>query len=176
VSASLADYDNDGILDIFFANGALLRSERNFLQRNQGGGMFTDQAVAAGLEQALQSNQGVWADIDNDGDPDLFVTNYGQGNRLYVNQGDGTFDPIIRNHALAETAYSTGAAWGDYDNDGFFDLCVVNHGFQQSGSQPILLYRNLGNGQFEKVARDPAHFVQSSLHQLFGFEGSRARQ
>jgi hypothetical protein len=92
-----------------------------------------------------------WADYDNDGYLDLFVSNNGghpgkprgSGNRLYHNNGDGTFSAVSTGSIVNDPAWSWGAAWGDYDNDGFMDLFVANGGTQQ---QENFIYHNDGNG------------------------------
>lgn len=90
-----------------------------------------------------------WADMDNDGDLDLFVAFRGRPNRLYRNDG-GTFTEIARSVGLADTVETRAAAWGDYDADGHIDLYV---GFTPASSMPNKLYRNQGNGTgFHDVA------------------------
>lgn len=151
VSASWADFDGDGYLDLFAANGALVENVVDSLYRNLGQGRFTNVAVTSGLNQALKSTQGTWADIDGDGRLDLFVTHHAnQGNYIYRNLGGGAFQVISNGSVLNERLNSVGSAWGDYDNDGDLDLFVVNR--QLSGPlQRNNLYRNNGNGVFEKI-------------------------
>jgi hypothetical protein len=90
-----------------------------------------------------------WGDYDNDGFLDLFVTNPNSGgNRLYRNLGDSTFERITSGNIVTDRAESLGCAWGDYDNDGFLDLFVINGLF---GPQNNFLYRNNGDGTFTKI-------------------------
>ena len=119
------DYDNDGLHDIYVSNSV----GPNALYHNDGDGTFTDMAAAAGVDDpAGRGNGGCAADYDNDGDSDLYVTNYGRS-RLFRNDGNGTFTDFspstIEDHE-AEKRY-TGCAWADYDQDGHLDLIVVSH-------------------------------------------------
>ena len=133
------DYNNDGLLDIFFTNGAKLpsmdKSEPRFfnrLYRNNGDGTFTDVTREAGVEGSFYSIGVATADYDNDGYQDLFVTG-ANGYQLYHNNGDGTFTDVTGkaglNNAPPElrTAFSAAAGWFDYDNDGKLDLFIVNY-------------------------------------------------
>jgi len=151
VSATWADFDGDGNLDLFLANGALKDNIVDALYRNLGQGRFTNIAVASGISQALKSTQGTWADVDGDGRLDLFVTHHAnQGNYIYRNIGDGTFQVISNGNVLNERLNSVGSAWGDYDNDGLLDLFVVNRTLT-GPLQRNVLYRNKGGGMFEKI-------------------------
>jgi hypothetical protein len=97
-----------------------------------------------------------WGDYDNDGNLDLFVSNFGTPfNYLYRNQGDGTFARVTTGAIATDDTNSEGATWGDYDNDGFLDLFVA---VGLGGND--LLYRNNGDGSFTKIAADPV--VQSA--------------
>ncbi|MFN7995645.1 MAG: CRTAC1 family protein [Bryobacteraceae bacterium] len=137
---AMLDYDGDGRQDIFFVNGAALKDpmpggERpdksesrywNRLYRNNGNGTFTDVTVAAGV-QGHSYGQGVAvADYDNDGRPDLYVTNFGR-NILYHNNGNGTFSDVTEKSGTAGGGWSTGALFVDYDRDGFLDLIVSRY-------------------------------------------------
>ena len=152
------DYDGDGLDDIYLPDS----SGPNALFRNRGDGSFRDTAAAAGVDDPLgRGNGGCAADFDNDGDQDLYVTNYGPS-RLFVNGGDGAFDDQTAGAGLADhdsTFRSTGCAWGDFDRDGLLDLVVVRHlherelrMFQAEGFtnavRSLALYRNDGGGTF----------------------------
>ncbi len=137
---AILDYDNDGRMDIFFANGAKMPEMRktgpeyyNSLVRNRGDGTFEDVTARAGLAgEKLGYSFGVAAgDYDNDGRDDLFIANAGM-NTLYHNNGDGTFSDVTAGSGLdhkPENLLSVGAAWLDYDNDGLLDLIVTNYTF-----------------------------------------------
>ncbi len=152
VSAAWGDFDADGYLDLFVANGAFAENNVNALYRNLGQGSFTNIAATSGFNQTLMSTQGTWADVDGDGRLDLFVTHYNsQGNYIYRNLGGGTFGAIANGNGLNERLNSVGSAWGDYDNDGDLDLLVVNRGLPGADPQTNRFYRNNGSGTFEKI-------------------------
>jgi len=132
---AMLDYDNDGLIDLFFVNGTTLEGfpkgeePRPHLYRNKGGGSFEDVTDAAGLRNQWGWGQGACAgDYDNDGNVDLFVTYYGH-NRLFHNTGRGTFEDVTDRAAVANasTRWGTGCAFVDYDRDGFLDLFVANY-------------------------------------------------
>jgi len=124
------DFDNDGVLDLFFANGTTIEPSkvepRSHLYHGNGNGTFTDVTEKAGV--ALHGwGQGVAvADYDNDGFDDLYLTFYGK-NVLFHNNGNGTFTNVTAKAGVAGGGWSTSAAWADYDNDGFVDLYVARY-------------------------------------------------
>lgn len=137
---ALFDYDNDGRLDIFFANGAPLSDPTppgtipqktgpeywNRLFHQKPDGTFEDVTEKAGL-QGIGYDFGVAiGDYDNDGFQDIYVTGYG-GNRLYHNNGDGTFTDVTEKSGTAGGGWSSSAVWVDYDNDGRLDLVVLRY-------------------------------------------------
>jgi hypothetical protein len=141
-SCAWADYDNDGDLDLFVANAG---NQNNFFYENNGDGTFTKITTGVIVTDGGNSQGGSWADFDNDGDLDLFVTNYGQNNFLYRNNGDKTFTKITNGAIVSDVGNSYGSSWGDYDNDGDLDLFVANHkglGF---------LYSNNGDSTFARI-------------------------
>jgi hypothetical protein len=153
-SASWIDVDADGYLDLFVSNGGLSSVEPNFLYRNNGDGTFTRLTEGSIVSDSAASGGAVWADYDNDGDPDLFVPNRtspGQlTNALYRNDGDWRFTRISEGPVATDTIPSIAAAWGDYDNDGDLDLYVANvYGLANR------LYRNNGDGTFGSVWSGP---------------------
>ena len=128
------DYDNDGLLDLFFVNGTRLegfppgREPTNHLYRNKGDGTFADVTGSTGLG-ASGWGQGVCVgDYDSDGQDDLFVSYWGQ-NRLYRNAGRGRFEDVTRAAGMWQqrTRWGTGCAFVDYDRDGRLDLFVANY-------------------------------------------------
>ena len=142
------DYDNDGNLDLFISRGAWLPwPVRPSLLRNNGDGTFTDVTERAGLLDAVNSPSATWADYDNDGFLDLFVCCERQPNRLYHNEGNGTFVEVAARAGFRyDGRCAKGAAWIDYDNDGWPDLFVCN-----SGGAPSQLFHNNRDGSFSDV-------------------------
>ena len=133
------DYNNDGLLDIFFTNGADIPSlEKNSpsyynrLFRNNGDGTFTDVTKQAGLEGTGYSMGVAAGDYDNDGFVDLYVAGVNH-NQLFHNNGDGTFTDVTAKAGVSGNvpgrgkAWAVTAGWFDYDNDGLLDLFVVNY-------------------------------------------------
>lgn len=177
------DYDNDGWADIFFVNGTTREhwntaagpSDRLF--RNLGKGQFQDVTKAAGLIDSAWGMGCATADIDNDGDTDLYVTNFGP-NFLYINNGDGTFDEAGEKAGVDDKSWSTGAAFGDYNGDGLVDLYVANYvrfDFDKPAGDPRFcayrgvtvacgprglpgaadrLFKNQGLGRFQDVTQE----------------------
>jgi len=140
---ALLDYNNDGLLDIFLVNGGRITSPMqtpenfdrqnprywNRLYRQNKDGSFTDVTQQAGLANAGDGNYGMGVavgDYDNDGYPDIFVTNYGK-NILYHNNGDGTFTDVTAKAGVAGGGWSVSAGFFDYDNDGKLDLFVTRY-------------------------------------------------
>ena len=137
---AIFDYDNDGRLDIFFTNGALIfdpmpdgklpdKSDKKFwnhLYRQNADGTFTDvtdRAGLTGIPQGYYSMGVAVGDYDNDGFEDLYVTGYG-GNILYHNNGDGTFSDVTEKAGVRGGRWSASAGFFDYDNDGKLDLFI----------------------------------------------------
>jgi hypothetical protein len=126
------DYDNDGKLDLYFATCTLLplgtaKKGPNRLYKNLGGNRFRDVTEASGLGYTGFCHGIVVGDIDNDGDQDVFLCNYGS-NALFLNNGDGTFRDISKTAGIDRPNWSSGGAFLDYDNDGKLDLYVTNYG------------------------------------------------
>ena len=132
------DYDNDGDLDIYLVNGAYNKTIShiqgrknkgklfNALYRNNGDLTFTDVTNKAGVGHEGMGMAVVTADYDNDGDQDIFVSNWGP-NVFYRNNGDGTFTDITAKAGLENNLYGIGSTFLDYDHDGFLDLYVGNY-------------------------------------------------
>ena len=137
---ALFDYDNDGRLDIFFANGARLDDPTpkgtipkkddpkywNRLYHQKTDGTFEDVTEKAGLTGFGYSTGVAVGDYDNDGYEDLFVAGYGRST-LYHNRGDGIFTDVTDSAGVAGSGWATSAAWVDYDNDGRLDLVVARY-------------------------------------------------
>ena len=169
-----ADVDGDGLPDLYFTT----HLGTNELWKNQGNGRFVNGTVAAGLELPDAIAVGCsFADIDNDGDPDLFVTTVRHGNRLFENLGTGKFRDITRAAGVGYVGHSSGAVFFDYDGDGLLDLFVTNVGVYTGNergpggyyvalsdaflghlhperAEASILYRNLGGHRFTDVSRE----------------------
>ena len=173
------DFDNDGFLDIYLTNGAQLRPKRgptprNALYRNRGDGTFQEVTEAAGVGDTGWGMGSIAADFDNDGDGDLYVTNFGP-NRLYRNDGQGRFSDTAVGAGVDLPGWSTGATFGDYDRDGDLDLYAAQYvDFSPAAAPPRggmwkgtlvfagpvglpaaadALFRNLGDGTFVEVSQ-----------------------
>ncbi|MFB3041574.1 MAG: FG-GAP repeat domain-containing protein, partial [Candidatus Poribacteria bacterium] len=142
---SWIDFDGDEDLDLFVSNGNQ-NSEANFLYENNGDGTFTKITTGLIVTDSNTSIGGTWGDYDNDGDPDLFVTNReGQNNSLYRNEGNGAFTKIISGKIVNDGGNSNSSSWVDIDNDNNLDLFVVNF------NEANFLYLNNGDGSFTKM-------------------------
>jgi len=174
----VADFDGDGWQDIYFVNGRDLYdrgiSVSNALYHNNGDGTFTDVTAHAGVPGTGYGLGCVWGDYDNDGFPDLYVTQFGK-NVLYHNNGNGTFSDVTDKAGIAGVASGTqfhgGATFFDYDRDGKLDLYVGGYVTLDANSprycdfvdvrtncppsvykgSAAILYHNNGNGTFTDV-------------------------
>ncbi len=158
-AAAWADYNNDGLIDLYVAGEFVTRSpdRRNLgrLYRNRGDGTFENVAAAAGVENARFGKGVAWGDYDDDGLPDLYVSNLGEGNRLYHNRGDGTFTDVAGVLQVTRPTFGFACWFWDFDNDGRLDLWVNPNqatlseviadqlGRPATGERPRL-YRNVG--------------------------------
>ena len=182
---ALIDYDRDGWPDIYFTNAQTVdmalngKKARSTLYRNNHDGTFTDVTDKAGVGHPCWASGGVVGDYNNDGWPDLLVTCFG-GVVLYRNNGNGTFTDVTKEAGLnRDDMWATGAAFGDYDNDGWADLFVAHYvdfhlnsmaAFGSSDickymgidvqcgpiglkGSPDLLYHNNHDGTFTEVAK-----------------------
>ena len=138
----LLDYDNDGWLDIYLVNGSTYDAEsgktappKAALFHNNHDGTFTDVTDKAGVANGRWGFGCAVADYDNDGWPDIYVTNFGK-NRLYHNNHDGTFTDVAEKAGVALGNWSTGATWGDYAGDGHLGLFVPGYVHYDLASPP----------------------------------------
>ena len=155
-----ADYDNDGFLDLFIGSNGDSNNDpgHKLLFHNNGDGTFTKITAGPVVNDLSAGFGALWADYDNDGFEDLLMINGSVGNVvnsfnfLYHNNRDGTFTRVLTN-AVATDLWSTGAegaAWGDYDNDGFQDLFVTGNDGTTNH-----LYHNNGDGTFTTITSGP---------------------
>ena len=122
---AIADVDGDGLEDVYFCDFL----GPNALYRNLGGLRFEDITARANVAVDRSLSVGAaFGDFDGDGDPDLYVTSYRGGNRLFANRGDGSFDDVTQQAGVGYSGHSNGATWFDCDNDGDLDLYVCNIG------------------------------------------------
>lgn len=185
------DYDTDGDLDLYLVNSGDLPGESSsesytsVLYRNNGNGTFTNVTSGAGVGNT--GNYGIGAacgDYDNDGDPDLYVTNFGP-NVLYRNNGDGTFTNVTQTSGVGDPLWGSSATFLDYDRDGNLDLYIVNylryhldvphapcevdgirilcHPKNYDGA-PDKLFRNNGDGTFTNVSEAAGFKTVESPH------------
>ncbi len=206
---AMLDYDKDGREDLFFVNGAALKRAMppgaapdksepkywNRLYHNNGDGTFTDVTERAGVRGYGYGMGVAVGDYDNDGYPDLYVTNFGQ-NILYHNNGDGTFTDVTAKAGVGAGGWSSSALFIDYDRDGRLDLFVARYldwdfsknlpcGAPEKGeraychpdvfqSATYLLYHNNGDGTFSDVsvksgiAKAPGRGLGSALNDYDG--------
>jgi hypothetical protein len=146
-SAAWADYDGDGLLDLFVSNSG---GQPDFLYHNDGGGSFSRVKDGQLVTESASSYGASWGDLDDDGDEDLFIATSGnEPNRLFRNNGDGSFTKLTGSPVTDSPVFSNGGAWGDFDNDGDLDLFVGNCRYFTFGVRDIL-YRN-DDGTFTEV-------------------------
>jgi hypothetical protein len=169
--SSVVDYDGDGNLDVYVDNGAFTQNgEDNFLYRGNGDGTFTRILLGHLVNDGEISLSSGWCDHDDDGDADLLVANggtfdyYGIRNLFFQNNGDGTFTRVTEGVVATDVENSTGVSWGDYDNDGDFDLFIANWGRENNS-----LYQNDGGGTFSKITM--GSIVNSGGHSVAGAWG-----
>lgn len=136
VSVAWGDYNADGWQDIYSAN---ISSNRNVLYRNNGNGTFTDVTMAAGVPDVGDARTATFLDYNNDGWLDLFTTNHVNPNRLYRNNGDGTFTDVAPTSNITGPQDGFGVSWADFDRDGDLDVILVHH-----NARTIHLLRNDG--------------------------------
>ena len=140
-----ADYNNDSFPDLFVINNDSAQHKHNFLYRNNHDGTFARETAGPVVLDSGSSYGCAWGDYDNDGYPDLFVSNYSENNCLYHNDEGDSFAKILTGPVVNDGGRSTGAAWADYDRDGWLDLFVCNR------NTVNFLYHNSGNGTFTRV-------------------------
>ena len=177
--AALLDYDQDGYLDLYITNGTFSDQvsdgqkpknlPQNALYHNLKNGTFENVTNKAGVGDEGYGMGVTVGDYDNDGFPDIYLSNFG-ANVLYHNNRNGTFTDMTKKAGVGGGECSVGAVWFDYDNDGLLDLYVGNYiqfdpkyryyylpdgfpGPTNFDGQSDKLYHNLGNGEFEDVTQ-----------------------
>lgn len=161
--ASWVDYDCDGWLDLFVTNnlgGLFDRKTPNRLFRNNRNGTFTEVTDAAGISTPWPTIGAAWGDYDNDGFPDLFVSNAMGRSQLYRNNGDGTFTDVSEEAGVTALGLGSVAFFCDYNNDGLLDIVqliwsdhedvihTMRDGEAPPDAQPLRIYQNNGDGTF----------------------------
>ena len=185
------DYDNDGYLDIYLINASPQGEQvaaplpTNVLYHNNGDGTFTDVTSIAGVGDTRYGVGATTGDYDNDGNIDLYLTNFGD-NALYRNNGNGTFTDVAAAAQVADTGWGTSCAFADFDNDGFLELYVSNYakytldvdkpcyrhdisvycGPSSYPPQPDVLYRNNGDGTFINLTEQSGLLSVPAAHGL----------
>lgn len=160
--ATWADYDHDGYLDLFVCN----EKQAGRLYHNKGDGTFEEVASRAGVAGSGKFCKGAdWIDFDNDGYPDLIVTDLGGDPQLFHNNRDGTFRDVTSSLGIDGPSQGFSCWAWDFDNDGWLDIFVVCYESnlddvikgmlgQQTGRGNSKLYRNLGGNRFQDVTRE----------------------
>ena len=167
-TAAWADYDNDGDLDLYIGNEFLEKMVHAPCQlfRNNGNGTFSDVAKEAGVQNFGYTKGVSWGDYDADRFPDLYVSNFEGGNRLFRNNRDGTFNDVTQELGVAEPTMSFPTWFWDFDNDGILDLFVSGYDWNRGNLAAVVasrlglpdnhdrahLYRGTLQGGFEEVA------------------------
>ncbi len=121
-SASWADVNNDGFVDLYVVNGRYPAGEPNVFYLNNGDGTFRNASKESGLDDANWGLGASFADFDNDGDLDCFLSNYVGPNRMFINDGTGRFTENSKKLALDHVGWGKGPSWGDFDHDGRMEL------------------------------------------------------
>jgi len=144
---AVCDFDGDGSVDIYITNG---ERSPNQLYLNNKDGTFSEVGQLSGVADLSEGWGAICADIDNDGDADIYLTNYFGKNKLFLNDGEAFFTDGTAEAGVGDAGPSTSAAFVDYDNDGNLDIYVLNR------SQAVIdyanrLYRNNGDGTFSSI-------------------------
>jgi hypothetical protein len=166
MGAVAADYDDDGMIDLYVANDAM----EKYLFHNEGGKHFTEVANQAGVAfnvagEGTASMIGTWGDYDNDGRLDLFVPD-NSFKSLFHNEGNGMFTDAAAPTGIAGMTgqyVSWGSGWIDYDNDGSPDLFIVNGALHHLYGQEAVLLHNDGDGKFSDVSTQAGEFFKRKV-------------
>ena len=163
-AAAWADFDNDGDLDVYIGNESSSRFKAPAqLFRNEADGRFVDIAAQSGVGNFRYTKGVSWGDYNGDRYPDLYISNMGEENRLYRNNGDGTFTDVASSLDMTKPQFGFLAWFWDYDNDGFLDIYASSYAGsvaevaqeylgQDPGVETASLYRGRVDGRFEDVS------------------------
>lgn len=149
LGASVIDYNNDGIVDVLVTGWGGTTHLFQQTERLR----FVDVNEKAGIRLPMSGNAGVWADVDRDGDLDLFITDEHSANRLYIQVAPGKFENRAADWGVADTTISQGAAFSDIDGDFYPDLYVCNW------LAPDYFYKNIDGKHFERVPLPIKHLT-----------------
>jgi hypothetical protein len=174
-AAAWGDYDNDGWLDLYVGHEKMASQ----LFRNKGNGTFEDVSEKAGVGRIAFTKGVVWGDYDNDGYPDLYVSNFLDDNYLYHNNGDGTFTEVGLDLGVNDPQRSFPAWFWDYDNDGRLDIFVSSFTFAAGDwvrpflgmkrvGESMKLYRNTGKGFADVSAQVGLDYAVAAMGANFG--------
>lgn len=161
-TCSWGDYDNDGLIDLHVSRRLpSLAGVKDYIYRNTGNFTFARLDTGDIGNRANSSSSSSWVDYDNDGDLDLYViVRSNANNDFFINNGNGTFTRNTTASITTSGGNSTGASWGDYNNDGFQDVFICN-----AGGQKNQLFKNNGNGTFTEILGGP---IVNDQHNTFG--------
>jgi len=144
-SAVFSDVNGDGFQDLYVVNGRYPGGESNHLYMNNGNGSFRDVSHDSGVDDGNWGLGAAFADVDADGDFDLFVSNFVGPNKLFLNDGSGIFTDVSHASGLDDGGWGTGPSFGDVDHDGDMDL------YEGDGKFANKLYLNDGSGVFKNI-------------------------
>jgi tetratricopeptide (TPR) repeat protein len=168
-AAGWVDYNCDGHLDLFVCNnlgGVFDRKTRNLLFHNNGDGTFTEVSEKVGLTTIWPTIGAAWGDYNNDGYPDVFLSNAMGRSQLFRNNGDGTFTEVSEQAGIVDLEIGSTTTWFDYNNDGLLDILqftwsdhddvvhTMRTGEAPPDGRPLRIYRNNGDGTFTFLNRE----------------------
>ena len=173
---ALFDFDGDGRLDVYLLHNGGPNGKKNQLYHQEPDGSFKDVSAGSGLDVAGYGMGVAIGDVDNDGWPDVLLTEYGRI-RLFRNNGNGTFSDVTKDSGLENSLWGTSAAFVDFDRDGWLDLVVVNYVAYDparacsTGEQPDFCGPNVFKGTVTKLFRNLGPARHPTLSPTTGGEG-----
>ncbi|MGJ3244322.1 MAG: FG-GAP-like repeat-containing protein [Opitutales bacterium] len=168
VMGAFADYDRDGDLDLYLVTNRLdvqlRKGEPDYLYRNRGGGTFEEVSAEAGIAGDAQTFAAIWWDYNRDGWPDIYVSNdFSVPDRLYRNNGDGTFTDVMADAIPQMAYYSMGADFGDFNNDGWPDLLATDM-YPRDHKRFLLNQAELWELQDAQEVRHPPQLMRNTFY------------